>query len=387
MAQVSESTTFSKNNPFPARLVENRLLNRHGSAKETRHVVVNIAGSGFTYTCGDSLGVYPANRKEEVEEILEAQGWSGMESVMLPKNEVEISLHDALSSRLALAGPTRKFLVTLLETVTDAAEKARLEALLAPEGAALLPAYLDQRHYIDLLNEFPSARFTPEAFCSQLRKLMPRLYSIASSPTLYPEDVHLTVAVVRYETNGRERVGVCSTYLGERAPLDQPTVPVFVTSSHFGLPEDDDTDLIMVGPGTGIAPFRAFIQERIARGAKGRMWVFFGDQRKATDFLYQEEFEGWLQAGQLHRLDCAWSRDQAHKVYVQDKMRESAAELWDWIRTGASFYVCGDAKRMAVDVDRALHDVVAEQGGRTPEEAAEFVKALKKEKRYLRDVY
>jgi sulfite reductase (NADPH) flavoprotein alpha-component len=216
---------------------------------------------------------------------------------------------------------------------------------------------------------------------------MPRLYSIASSAKVTPNEVHLTVAIVRYETNGRQRVGVASTFLADRAALGATPVPVFVSHSHFGVPEDSARDCIMVGPGTGIAPFRAFVQERAAAGATGRNWLFFGDQRRATDFLYEEEWAAWQQQGKLARLDVAFSRDQAQKIYVQDKMRENAAELWAWLKGGAHFYVCGDAKRMAKDVDAALHEIIAQQGGLDAAQAAEFVKQMKKDKRYQRDVY
>jgi sulfite reductase (NADPH) flavoprotein alpha-component len=250
-----------------------------------------------------------------------------------------------------------------------------------------LLAYLEQREFIDLIEEYPSARFTPQAFIDQLRKLQPRLYSIASSPLLHPHEIHLTVAVVRYQTNGRSRIGVCSTFLSDRTPMHEPVLPVFVSHSHFGLPEDDARDIIMVGPGTGIAPFRSFVQERLARGATGRSWVFFGDQRRAFDYLYEEEWEAWRAGGKLARLDLAFSRDQAHKVYVQDRMQENAAELWAWLKAGAAFYVCGDAKRMAKDVDLALHDIIATHGGMDAAAAADYVKLMKKEKRYQRDVY
>ena len=216
---------------------------------------------------------------------------------------------------------------------------------------------------------------------------MPRLYSIASSPRVYPNDIHLTVAVVRYETNHRERVGVCSTFLADRVHVGSTPAPVFVSHSHFGPPADASKDAVMVGPGTGIAPFRAFVQDRIACGATGRNWVFFGDQHRATDFLYEEEWKAWLAKGALARLDTAFSRDQAQKIYVQDRMRENAAELWNWIKAGGYFFVCGDAKRMAKDVDVALHDVVAQQGGMDAVAAAEYVKQMKKDKRYQRDVY
>jgi sulfite reductase (NADPH) flavoprotein alpha-component len=219
------------------------------------------------------------------------------------------------------------------------------------------------------------------------RRLMPRLYSISSSPAKYPEEIHLTVAVVRYETNGRTREGVCSTYLADRARLNQPDLPVFVANSHFGLPADDNIPVIMVGPGTGVAPFRSFVMDRATRGAKGPNWLFFGDQRRSADFLYESEWNEWQKSGVLTRLDLAFSRDQEQKIYVQDRMRENGAELWKWISAGAYFYVCGDAKRMAKDVDAALHEIIAQHGGMTPEAAIEFVKQLKKAERYQRDVY
>jgi sulfite reductase (NADPH) flavoprotein alpha-component len=351
---------------------------------------VEIEGSGLTYKAGDSLGVFPQNAPHEVAEVLERLKASGEELVSpaMLKLAQPISLHEALTSRLALAGPTTKILTTLQSKVTNPAEKAQLDEMLTPEAKERVKVYLEERAFIDLLCEFPSAQLTPQEFVDHLRKLMPRLYSIASSPKVAPHGVHLTVAVVRYQTNGRQRVGVCSTFMADRVVVDQTPVPVFVSHSHFGLPEDHaQKDIIMVGPGTGIAPFRAFVQERVATGASGRNWVFFGDQHAATDFLYEDEWKDYVAKDQVNRLDLAWSRDQAQKVYVQDLMRENAAELWAWIKGGAYFYVCGDAKRMAKDVDQALHDIVAEQGAMPIEQAHEFVKQLKKDKRYQRDVY
>lgn len=382
-------TTHSKDHPFPARLVENRALTRAGSAKDTRHLVVDLAGSGLVYTAGDSLGVFPTNRPELVDEVLRRLGATGDEPVSPAalKLAAPLPLRDALFSRLALAGPTRKFLELLATRTTDAAEKARLDALLLPESKEALVAFLQEREFVDLLAEFPGARLAPQEFADQLRRLMPRLYSIASSSRVHPDEAHLTVAVVRYATNGRERHGVCSTFLAERAELRTTPVPVFVTHSHFRVPEDGARDIIMVGPGTGIAPFRAFVQERAATGATGRNWLFFGDQRRATDFLYEDEWEEWQRRGVLTRLDVAFSRDQAEKVYVQDRMRAAAAELWAWLEGGASFYVCGDAKRMAKDVDAALHEIVAVQSGLGTAGAVDYVKRLKQAHRYLRDVY
>ena len=383
---VEVESQYNKNNPFSARLTENTLLNKEGSAKDTRHFVVDIAGSGLSYSCGDSLGVYPSNAKADVEAILSALGASGEERVVLPRTENAIPLREALTTKLSLASPTRKSLMAFAERA-EGEDKAKLETLLADENKESTATFLSEREFIDLLEEFPTARFSAEDFAAGLRKLMPRLYSIASSPVVHPQEIHLTVAIVRYETNGRERSGVCSTYLSDRVPLEDACLPVFVTQSHFGLPEDGSTPIIMVGPGTGIAPFRAFLQERIAKQDTGKNWLFFGDQHEATDYLYGEEFEQMKATGAIDRLDLAWSRDQGHKVYVQDKMLESGAELWKWIQSGAHFYVCGDAKRMAKDVDAALHQIAQEHGRLSEEEAVEFFKQLKKDKRYQRDVY
>jgi len=387
MSASAAPSIFSKDHPFPARLTESRLLNHPGTAKETRHFIVNLAGSGLHYKAGDSLGVFPSNRPADVAEILALVGAGGQEPVQLPRAPTPVPLREALTDRLALSAPTRKIVETLAVKAGAADEQARLEGLLIPESKDLLAGYLAEREFGDLLAEYPSARLTPQELVDHLRRLMPRLYSIASSPRVHPAEVHLTVAVVRYRTNGRERAGVCSSFLADRVQVGATPVPVFVAPSHFGPPEDLSRDAIMVGPGTGIAPFRAFVQDRAAAGAAGRNWIFFGEQHRGTDFLYAEEWEAALARGHLARIDTAFSRDQLHKVYVQDRLRERAAEVWSWIQGGAHFYVCGDAKRMAKDVDTALHDIIAEQGRMAPAEAAELVKRLKKEKRYQRDVY
>jgi len=389
MSEATGSPSYSKDLPFPARVTENRLLSKPGSAKETRHFIVDISGSGLHYKAGDSLGVFPSNRASEVQELLQRLGATGDEPVspVQLKLASPIPLREALATRLALAKPTRKIVETLAAKATSPAEKAKLDGLLAPESKDLLAGMLEEREFVDLLTEFPSARLTAQEFVDHLRKLMPRLYSIASSSRVHPTEIHLTVAIVRYETNHRERVGVCSSFLADRVQVGTTPVPVFVSDSHFGPPLDGARDCIMVGPGTGIAPFRAFLQDRVAAGAKGRNWLFFGDQKKATDFLYEEEWADYVAKGQLARFDTAFSRDQATKIYVQDRMRANAAEFWRWLDGGAHFYVCGDAKRMAKDVDTALHDIIAEQGGKTVAEAADYVKQMKKDKRYQRDVY
>ena len=379
--------SFTRDHLFLSRVIENRLLSGPGSAKEIRHVAVSLAGSGLSYTAGDSLGVLPTNPPGEVEAILKAMGADGREPVTLPRLPAAIPLKEALATRLALSGPTRVFTSTLAAKVEVPDSREFLNALLLPEAAKTLQAWLDERGFIDLLEEFPSARISPQELVNHMRRLVPRLYSISSSPRVNAEVAELTVAVVRYTSNRRERVGVCSTFLGERVVVGETPVPVFVSSSHFGPPEDGSRDAIMVGPGTGIAPFRAFLQDRAIAGAGGRNWVFFGDQRRATDFIYEADFTAWQKSGVLTRLDTAFSRDQPRKIYVQDGMRENAPELWSWIKAGSFFYVCGDAKRMARDVDAALHEILSTQGGMTPVQAVDYVKLMKREKRYQRDVY
>lgn len=336
-----ESSSFGKSNPFPAQLRTNRPLNTPGSEKETRHFEIILEGSGLSYEAGDALGVHPKNCPELVEGIIESAGLTGEESVSISGGTL-LPLREALQSRFDLS----PFLGTSPEKGIAASD------LVAP-----------------------------------LRKLQPRLYSISSSPKAHPGEVHLTVAIVRYELNGRACKGVCSTFLADRVG-EENRVPVFIHKSpSFRLPQDLSKPVIMVGPGTGIAPFRAFLEERRATGSTGKNWLFFGDQRAATDFLYREEMEEMQREGLLTRLDLAFSRDQQEKIYVQHRMMEQAEELWEWLQEGAFFYVCGDAKRMAKDVDAALHQIAESAGGLSTEAAAEFIKELKSQKRYLRDVY
>lgn len=386
VASVPSSFPYTKDNPYLAGVVENRLLTRPGSGKETRHFVLSLAGSGLTFRPGDSLGIWPTNDPAEVEDVIRVLGASGEESVQLPHGDVR-SLRDALTTRLALALPMRKALESFAARTGDAGERTRLAQLLEPSARDEMMSFLREREFLDLLLEFPGVRLSPQEFVDHLRRLVPRLYSIASSLRAHPDEVHLTIAIVRFTTNARRRQGVCSTFLADRVGAGHPRVPVFVAPSHFNLPDDPRTDIIMVGPGTGVAPFRAFLQERAAIHAPGRNWLFFGDQHRATDFLYEEDFTTMQADGVLTRLDTAFSRDQAHKVYVQDRMREQGAELWQWLEAGANFYVCGDAKRMAPDVEQALQDVAVTHGGMDAAAAADFVKQLRKDKRYQRDVY
>lgn len=387
MATTATPPLYNLKNPFFARLTENRLLTRDGSDKETRHLVVDLEGSGLRYNCGDSLGIFCTHRDQDVEDLLAALHLTGEEIVQVPREE-PMPLRQALHTKLYfLAEPGPKFLQEMTELATDPGEKARLEDLLKPENALSTAGYLHPRHAVDLLEEFPSVRFEAQAFVGLMKRLNPRLYSIASAPSVCPEEVHLTIAAVRYETLGRERVGVGSTYSIDRVPLGEPVLPVFIAKSPFGLPASDETDMIMVGPGTGVAPFRSFLMERESRGATGRNWLFFGEQHRATDYLYEEDFERWHQAGLLTHLDLAWSRDQAEKVYVQHLLRQRADEVWSWLQGGASFYICGDAKRMAVDVEEFLLELISERDGVTREEAVATLKVWRKEKRYQKDVY
>ena len=373
----SVPSAYSRKNPFPARLGRVTPLTAASSGKETLHFEVAIAGSNLRYEVGDSLGVFPSNDPQEVDEILAATGLDGKEDAG------GTPLRELLLRQVTLREPSRQLLAAILEKCPDTEELAEL---IDPEAKSVMDDWIDGREVIDILKAYPQARFTAAELAKVLRKLQPRLYSIASSPRRFPEDVHLTIAVVRYELHGRRRQGVCSTFLADRA--GNAEVPVFIHSAkHFRPPEDPAAPVIMVGPGTGIAPFRAFLQDREASGAAGPTWLFFGDRNRATDFLYETEINDWLSRGVLKRLDTAFSRDQAEKVYVQHRMLENAAEIWRWLEAGGYFYVCGDASRMAKDVDQALHRIAEQEGGLSPEAATAWVEGLRAAKRYRKDVY
>src|SRR5437762_2379728 len=374
---------YTRANPFPARLVVNRRLSGPESAKDTRHFELDLTGWGLSFEVGDSLAVYPTNDAGLVDEIIHTLGATGNEQVPRPKGD-PTTLRQALLRDYSITQPTPKFLKAIAHRANAA---PTLHYLLAPDRKQDLQTYLWGMEVIDFLTEHPSAHFTPEDFVGLLMKLQPRLYSVASSLKAYQEQVHFIVDVVSYESHGRLRKGVCSSFLAERA--DDVPVPVFPSiAKHFHLPEDSDIPIIMVGPGTGVAPFRAYLQERKAMGAKGKNWLFFGSQHEKCDFAYGDEFEAFKKEGILTRLDCAWSRDQPQKIYVQHKMLENAAEIWKWLDAeGAYFFVCGDARRMAKDVDATLRKIVQGQGGKSPEEANEYVEKLKSDKRYKRDVY
>ena len=379
---AASASQWTRQNPFPGKLVVNRRLSSDDSEKDTRHFEIDLAGWGLNFEPGDSVAVYPTNDPQLVEEILRALGAKGDEPV--PAAKTTKPFREALLRDYSITQPPPKFLKAIAERASAA---PMLTELLDPDRKQDLDNFIWGMETIDFLIDHPSAKFKPEEFVGLLNKLQPRLYSVASSLRVFPDQVHFIVDIIRYESHGRVRKGVATAFLAERA--DNVPVPVYPSSAkHFHMPEDPNIPLIMIGPGTGIAPFRAFLQDRQATGAKGKNWLFFGAQREKCDYAYQEDWERFTSDGLLTKLDCAWSRDQTHKVYVQNKMLEHAAEIWKWIDgEGAQFFVCGDAKRMAKDVDAALRKIVQEQGGKSVDEANAYVEKLKNEKRYKRDVY
>ena len=383
MSTLSPPPLYSRKNPFPARLLVNQKLNLEGSEKETRHYEFSLVSSGLQYEVGDSMGVFPQNNPQLVQELLDALHFSGDEQVKTKDGET-VSVREGLLKHYQITQPSKQFLEAIVEKSRGASE---LEGLLDPDRKSELDHYLWGLEVIDFLLHAPSLEFTPEEFVSKLRKLQPRLYSVASSIKAYPEQVHLMIVSVRYESHGRKREGVASTYLADR--VDQnATVPMFThVAKGFRLPEDPATPIIMVGPGTGLAPFRAYLQERKTIGAPGKNWLFFGEQRSRCDFFYRDEFAALQADGVLTRFDTAFSRDQAYKIYVQNRLLENSKEVYAWLQEGAHFFVCGDAARMAKDVDVALLKIVEKEGSMSPEAAAEYVEALRKQKRYKRDVY
>ena len=377
----SAQQKYSRKNPYPAELLKRVKLNAEGSAKETIHLEFKLEEAALTYEAGDSLAVLAHNADDVVQDIITLTKLNSSSLVKI-KGE-SYTLLESLNSKLDITTLSLSVIKRYNELIKD----NQLEELLKPENKNDLQDYISGREIIDLLYEFPAEELSADALISIMRKLPSRLYSIASSPKAHPQEVHLTVGVVRYHTHGRERKGVCSTFLAERIFKGSKAEVFVTTNKKFKLPVNNETPIIMVGPGTGIAPFRAFIEERKATNATGKNWLFFGDQHYSTDFLYQSEWQNYLNEGILTKLDVAFSRDQKEKIYVQNRMLENSRELFAWLEKGAYFYVCGDATHMANDVDDALHDIIEKEGGLEQEDAKAYVKKLKDEKRYLRDVY
>ncbi|MCF5859853.1 assimilatory sulfite reductase (NADPH) flavoprotein subunit [Aeromonas veronii] len=373
--QAVGHSQYSKENPFPARLSVNQKITGRDSTKDIRHIEINLADSGLTYQPGDALGVWFDNDADLVGEVLALTGLSGDEAT------AHGTLRTALTGHFELTRLHGGFITGLADISDNAAlkdlagDKAQVNALVA------------SAQVVDVLKRFPTA-LTAEQLIGLLRPLTPRLYSIASAQSEVEEEVHLTVGVVRYpQEDGTVRSGAASSYLADRL-IEDGEVRVFVEhNDNFRLPQNPDTPVIMVGPGTGIAPFRAFMQEREAQGAEGKNWLFFGNPHFTQDFLYQVEWQRYVKSGLLSKISLAFSRDQANKIYVQDRLREAGLELYQWLEAGAHFYVCGDANKMAKDVQEALLDVIAEHGHKSREEAEEYLSELRRAKRYQRDVY
>ncbi len=380
-AVKSTSPLGSRDRPALATLVDAHPLNRPGSDKDVRHVVFDLSATDLSYEAGDSLGVFARKNPGLVQSVLDRLGASGEEMVAFDGEA--LPLRQVLLAKVNIARPSDECLEFLATRAFNEEDVRSLLALARGEGRPDLA----EADLLDLLMAFPSVMPSLPGLLKSLDRLQPRLYSIASSPKAHPREVHLTVSAVRWDSNERQRTGIGSCYLADFAkPGD--VIPIFVQKSHgFAPPVDDSVPAIMVGPGTGIAPFRAFLEEREARGAKGPNWLFFGDQKRVNDFLYEDQIADWQRRGVLARLDLAFSRDQAEKIYVQHRMQENAAELWKWLGEGAHFYVCGDAKRMAKDVEDTLLRIAVEQGGKSEGAAKAWLADLTKAGRYQRDVY
>ena len=379
----NQKSVYSRKNPLSAKILSKELLTSKIDEKKTWHIEIDLIGSGMEFTPGDSLAIFPENNPDLVNELLKLLNFTGNEIVPTP-SKIETDLRNALTKDYAITTPDKK----LLRAVAEQVNNHTLSELLAPEKKQELNHYLWGREVIDLILENPSVKFSALEFVSLLKKLNVRLYSIASSLKHSPNQVDLTVAVVEYESHNRSRQGVCSSWVSERTEIGDQAKCFITPGKGFRLPDPDDSSpIIMCGPGTGVAPFRAFMQERKATDAKGDAWLFFGEIHEDGCFFYKNEWEEYLNDGTLNKISTAWSRDQEEKIYVQHKILEEGKEFWSYLERGAIFYVCGDAERMAPDVDKALHQIIQEHGNKSEDEAIEYVNELKSLKRYRRDVY
>ena len=379
---AAATAIFSRENPLLAPLVEKKQLTHASSTKVTLHLAFSTAGTGLSYQAGDACGVIPENNPDLVAEILQHLRFNGNEQIHC-EPVGNTTLHDALLHQLQITRLNRK----IVQEYAHRGKCTKLIELLAPENKVSLEQYIYGRGPIDLLAQYPGVIDDPADLVAMLPRLTPRLYSISSSPVAHAGEIHATVAVVRYTSHNRQRGGVCSTLFADRASVSD-RLPIYIQpNKKFRIPANPDTPIIMIGPGTGIAPFRGFLHERRALGHKGPNWLFFGERRAATDFLYCDEFKTMLADGHLARLDTAFSRDQEHKVYVQDRMMHSSKLLWTWLQEGANIYVCGDASQMGKDVNATLLKIVEKEGGISTKYAQEYVTALKEQYRYHRDLY
>ncbi|WDE04599.1 assimilatory sulfite reductase (NADPH) flavoprotein subunit [Thalassomonas viridans] len=378
----SGSSAYNKQSPYAAEFLVSQKITGRESAKDVRHIEIDLGESGLQYQPGDALGIWFENDGQLVDEILQLLAFAGDETVSFSKDDGEqtLAIRDALISVFEITQTAPPFVDFWAKTSGSA------ELLALAEDKNALREFAANHQLVDILKLAP-AQVTPQELVDSLRKMTPRLYSIASSQAEVDEEVHLTVGLVSYERDGKTRLGGASGYLAQRLE-EGDKVKIFVEhNDNFRLPENDDTPVIMIGPGTGVAPFRAFMQEREARDAGGDNWMFFGDQTFTQDFLYQVEWQNYLKSGLLTKMNVAFSRDQAEKIYVQDRLKEQAKEVFAWLERGAHLYVCGDANRMAKDVHNTLLEIIAQQGGLSAEQAEDYLKTLRVSKRYQKDVY
>ncbi|MGK5593947.1 MAG: diflavin oxidoreductase [Parachlamydiaceae bacterium] len=383
---MNKQEIYNKIHPFPAKIKERYLLCKPGSKKCTFHLVLDLEGSGLTYRVGDSLGVYPLNNKALVERTLLAVKAKGDELVT-DRNGNQIAFREFLTSKANITSFSRKFFSVIAEKQSNPQKRAALKTLLTDEYKDEFKEYTSHHEVWDFLEKNQEVILSPQEMAQLLMPLLPRLYSIASSQLAVGNEVHLTIALTRYQTLGVERQGVCTHYLCYDCPLGQPVVPIYIQPHHgFTLPESSDASLIMIGPGTGVAPFRAFMQERLHKKHAGLNWLFFGEWTRNHDYFYEDEWTRLEKEG-LIKLQLAFSRDQEHKVYVQHRLMENAAEIFQWLEKGAYIFVCGDAKHMAKDVEQTLLTIIMQHGSLSEEGAKAYLKKLRSEKRYLRDIY
>lgn len=377
-------TTYSKTNPFLATIKERYSLCTPHSQKDTQHVVLCLQGSNINYEVGDSVAICPKNNPITVQRTLEALKATGSE-IVKDRDQKEWKLADLLATHVNINEINQKFVTALCQHLDST--KNPFDTLLQEENRKHLKEFLLSHSYWQLLKQYPEVTFTPQALVNLLTPLLPRFYSIASAQSVVGNEMHLTVALLKYLIADQERLGVCTNYLCHLAPMQQPIVPLYIHPHRgFTLPNNPDHSIIMIGPGTGVAPFRAFMQERINQRAKGKNWLFFGEWNRHSNFFYESYWNDLVIKGQL-RLDVAFSRDQQHKIYVQHRMLEKGADLFRWLEEGAYLYVCGDAEHMAKDVEAALLAIIQQHGALDLQEARNYLKRLRNEKRYLRDVY
>lgn len=379
--------SYNRANPFMATIKERYCLCKPGSEKKTYHIVIDLSGSGINYEVGDSIGIYPQNDPEMVERNLRAMRATGNEEIFDKRTEKKWNLRQFLTTQANIVELSRKLVKEIHDRQTNLQKKQLLAHLHAEENKEALKAYIESHELWDLLEEHNEVQFSAQELCELLMPALPRLYSIASSRKAVGNEVHLTVAYLEYVSNGHKRRGVCTHYLCALAPMHMPVIPVYIQPHNgFTLPCDPETHIIMIGPGTGVAPFRAFMQERILGNATGRNWLFFGERNRAHTYFYESFWQELVDLDKLH-LDLAFSRDQHHKVYVQHRMLDKGEEFYRWMEEGAHIYVCGDAKRMAKDVEATLLQIIQRHGNHDEASSKQYLKKLRTDKRYLRDVY